>query len=250
MCPQACRLVAKSFEAGNRDSGGCFSPPKEVPGNHQYQNDEQVEKLPALLETAKNNGAKDVRIIEQKEIEKIEPKVFAKAAIYCPTSGIVDSHLLMQYFEANAINHDAVILYRNKVVGIERKNDCYKVIVADDEENHYDFETDVLINCAGLGSGHICELAGIDIDKHRYRIAFSKGIYFRVQKQLGKYPNMLIYPVPNVDGSVGIHTTPDLYGGMRLGPHDYWVDKIDYSLDEAQREHFYNSVKGFLPFIE
>src|SRR3990172_4966576 len=75
-------------------------------------------------------------------------------------------------------------------------------------------------------------------------------MYFRVIKQLEKYPKMLIYPVPNIDGSVGIHTTPDLYGGMRLGPYDIWVDKVEYSVDESLKEFFYNSVKGFLPFIQ
>lgn len=212
--------------------------------------DEEAEKLPQLLERAKNNGAKGVRIIDKAEIEKIEPNVTAKAAIYCPTSGIVDSHKLMQFFEANAVNHGADILYKSEVTAIEHMTDTYKIEVKDFENNFYDFGTEILINCAGLGSGKISEMLGIDIDKFRYRIGYSKGIYFRVTKQLEKYPKMLIYPVPNKDGSVGIHTTPDLYGGMRLGPHDFWVDKIDYSVDATYKDFFFESVKGYLPFIK
>ena len=213
-------------------------------------NNEQVERLPSLLEKAKNNGAEKVRIVGQKEIAQIEPNVTAKAAIYCPTSGIVDSHRLMQFFEANAINYGADILYDNEVTDIKRLTDSYKITATDDENNYYNFQTEILINCAGLGSGRVAALAGIDVDKYKYRLGFTKGMYFRVIKQLEKYPKMLIYPVPNIDGSVGIHTTPDLYGGMRLGPYDIWVDKVEYSVDESLKEFFYNSVKGFLPFIQ
>jgi len=36
---------------------------------------------------------------------------------------------------------------------------------------------------------------------------------------------------------------------MKLGPHDYFVPNIDYSVDETHKQLFYDSVKSFLPFI-
>ncbi len=96
----------------------------------------------------------------------------------------------------------------------------------------------------------MAELAGIDIDKNGYRINYHKGIYFRVNRQLEKYPKALIYPVPLKSGHVGIHTTPDLYGGMRLGPHFFWVDEVDYSVDDSHHQMFYDFCKRFLPFLE
>ncbi len=212
-------------------------------------NKEQEQRLPQILEIAKNNGAKGVKIVTQKEIEKLEPKVYSTAAIYCPTSGVVDSHQLMQYFEANAINNNAVMLYRHEVIGIQKNTKGFIITVKDDEENIYEFETEILINSAGHNSDIIAELAGIDIDRLGYRLNFSKGIYYRVHKQLEKYPKMLIYPVPPEEGAVGIHTCPDLYGGMRLGPYDYWVDNIDYSVKDEFRDLFYNSAKQYLPFL-
>ena len=65
-----------------------------------------------------------------------------------------------------------------------------------------------------------------------------------------KFARRLIYPSPPQPGSVGIHTVPDLQGMMKLGPYDYYVDKIDYNVDESNKELFYESVKSFLPFIE
>ncbi len=213
-------------------------------------NNEEIDKLPAVLNTAKNNGAKGVRIIGENEIHKLEPNVNAKEAIYCPSSGVVDSHKLMQYFETNSINNGADILYGNEVVAIERLANSYKLDIKTLDGQTYSFETEILINAAGLNSGKISKLAGIDIDKYHYRINYKKGIYFRVHNGLERFPKMLIYPVPFSEGSVGVHTCPDLYGGMRIGPHDFWVDNIDYSVDESWREFIFDSVKSFLPFLK
>ena len=61
-------------------------------------------------------------------------------------------------------------------------------------------------------------------------------MYFRVGGGISRFPAMLIYPVPPAPGFVGIHTTPDLGGGMRLGPYDEWVDTIEYTVDETLRD--------------
>lgn len=82
---------------------------------------------------------------------------------------------------------------------------------------------------------------------------------------------MLVYPLP-IKGAVGVHTTPDLYGGMRLGPLETWLpdsredpaldfshpkneryygaSSLDMSVSEELRQTFVDSVKSFLPFIE
>lgn len=226
-----------------------------IPHNHSGKlivavNDEQAAKLPALLEKAKANGAKGVRIIGEDEIKKIEPKVSAKAAILCPSSGYVDSHSLMQFFEANAIANGADVVYNHEIIAIEKISDGYILKAKDIDGSINAFKTKYMINCAGLGSGHISKLAGIDIEKEGYKINHSKGMYFRVFKGLDRFPQMLIYPSPPEEYAVGIHTTPDTAGGMRLGPYDVWVDDIEYSVDESLKEFFYKSVKPFLPFIE
>ena len=59
----------------------------------------------------------------------------------------------------------------------------------------------------------------------------------------------LVYPVPRKE-SLGIHVTPTLEGGIRLGPDARYIDEIDYSMDDSQKETFYSSVKRFLPPIE
>lgn len=206
-------------------------------------------QLPALLELAQANGAEGVRIIGNDEIRKMEPNVTASAALYCPTSGIVDSHSLMKYFESKARDNGVQLSYHVEVTGIEKHGDGYVITVKDSDNALYSFESRVVINCAGLQADRIASLAGIDIDAAGYRLYYKKGIYYRVVRGLQHFPKMLIYPVPPAPGSVGIHTTPDLAGGMRLGPHDYWVEEIEYSVDNTHRQFVYDSVKPFLPFL-
>mgnify|MGYP005849190991 CR=1 FL=1 len=212
---------------------------------------EEESRLQQIMNHSISIGAKKVRILDKNEIKNLEPNVNAKSAIFFPTSGIIDSHSLMKFFFTKAKDGGVDFLFRSEVIAIEKMPNCYKILIK--ENNQKDFSlvtTKVVINAAGLNSGKIAEIAGFDIDKLKYKIYYRKGIYFRVQKNLQKMPRMLIYPVPLEDATVGIHTVPELTGGMRLGPYDLWSKEIDYSVDESLLDLFYNAVKNFIPLIE
>ena len=213
-------------------------------------NKDEEAVLPDLLELAMNNGAKGVRIVSHEEIKKLEPNVRAVAAMYCPSSGVVDSHSLMKFFETSAKESGVDFAYGVEVNSIEKNIDGYIVGVRDTDGRSYEFSTRVLINSAGLESGNVTQLTGIDIDKAGYRINYHKGIYYRVIQGFEKFPRMLIYPVPPESGSVGIHTCPDLAGGLRLGPHFFWSDTIDYTVDDTYLDLFYQTAKQYLPFLK
>jgi L-2-hydroxyglutarate oxidase LhgO len=57
--------------------------------------------------------------------------------------------------------------------------------------------------------------------------------------------------VPKKDrAGLGIHATLDLAGGLRLGPDDEYIDKIDYNVDVSKQKVFYENVRRILPFIQ
>jgi L-2-hydroxyglutarate oxidase LhgO len=64
---------------------------------------------------------------------------------------------------------------------------------------------------------------------------------------VNRLPAMLIYPVPSEDATVGIHTVPDLAGGMRLGPYDTWEETENYDVDPCLLDHFFEAARPFLP---
>jgi L-2-hydroxyglutarate oxidase LhgO len=49
---------------------------------------------------------------------------------------------------------------------------------------------------------------------------------------------------------LGIHITPDLAGGLRLGPDAKYVSEINYDINEVDKKVFYESVRRFLPTLE
>jgi L-2-hydroxyglutarate oxidase LhgO len=97
----------------------------------------------------------------------------------------------------------------------------------------------------------MAELTGIDIEDVNYRLHYCKGEYFNVIGGKGELVDRLIFPVPPIGvAGVGIHVVIDLDGKMRLGPSIHYVDKIDYSITDEHKKLFYDSVRGFLPFID
>jgi L-2-hydroxyglutarate oxidase LhgO len=211
--------------------------------------DAGAERLPALLGLAKGNGAKGVRIVGPDEIRRLEPKVRAVAAIHCPTSGVVDSHALMRLFSGRAADGGASFAYGHEVVALEKVLGGWVVVVRQPDGEEFRFEAKVVVNCAGLGAGRIAALAGLDVDALGYRIHPRKGCYFRVLRGLAELPEMLIYPVPPLDHTVGIHTCPDLAGGMRLGPHDTWDEEMDPRVDPGLQDLFFEACRPFLPTL-
>ncbi|MBA7471101.1 L-2-hydroxyglutarate dehydrogenase [subsurface metagenome] len=212
--------------------------------------DEEAGELETLLERGNSNGAQGLRILSRQEMKQLEPNIEGISAILSPATGIIDSHALMKYFIAQASCEGAQIAYRTEVVGIKKVADGYQVTVKDGE-GEFHFITRVLINCAGLNSDKVAELAGIDITSAGYKLHYCKGEYFSVGSGKNKLVNRLIFPVPppKVTG-VGIHISLDLDGRMRLGPSIHYVDSIDYTVTSEHKQFFYDSVRRFLPFIE
>lgn len=211
---------------------------------------EEAENLPALLETARGNGARGVRIVEKEEIRSIEPKVEAVAAIWCPSSGIVDSHSLMRFFEASATANGANCVYSAEAVGLEFSGGAWTVTARQHGADEFRFSSRAVINAAGLDAWRVAQLAGIDVDEAAYRTNMRKGIFYRVMHKLDKFPQCLIYPVPPLPDTVGVHTVPDTAGGMRLGPHFVPTTEVDYAVDDSFRDLFFGQCSRFMPFLE
>ena len=210
----------------------------------------EIEELELLLKKGQENGVRELEILSKQKIEEIEPNIKAIAAIFSPSTGIIDSHSLMKYFIAIAEENGAKIVYKSQVINIDKLSDGYELTIRD-SSGIFSFKTKILINCAGLHSDKIAEMVEIDAIKENYKLHYCKGEYFSVGNGKNKLVKKLIYPVikPKSAG-LGIHSTLDLEGRMRLGPNAYYVNELDYKVDASHKKAFYNSAKVFLPFIE
>jgi len=210
--------------------------------------DEAVE-LEAIFKNGLNNGIDDLLFLNAKDTKTFEPHVKAQAAVYSPSTGIIDSHGLMKTLVSQFKDNSGNIVYASEVCGIDKQAGCFKVTVKDGQGEFFSFLSGIVINCAGLYSDRIAELAGLKNDE--YKIKFCKGDYCRVNQNKLKFINRLVYPVPGKKGAgLGIHATLDLAGSMRLGPDDEYIEHLDYTVQVFKQKVFYESVCQFLPFLQ
>lgn len=207
----------------------------------------QTEALEGLYYNGLDNGL-PLEMLSQRELSEREPNIKAAAAFLSPTSGIIDSHTLMRYYVLSSIKQEAHLAYRTEVTGIEPISGGYRLRIIDSDGEGY-LDTRVVINCAGLFSDRIAEMAGIDIDSAGYRLYLTRGEFYSVGGGRNKMINGLVYPPPEPLGP-SIHVCFDVEKRLRLGPHFYYVDEIDYRMDDTRRRVFEKSaIVKALPFI-
>lgn len=201
--------------------------------------DTEGDALERLYEEGKENGV-DLTMLSQPELNQLEPNVRGVAAIFSPSTGIIDSYGLMRYFLGKARDNGGQIAYKAKVVGIDKVSGGYKVEVEEPSGN-FSFTSRVVINCAGFHSDKVAAMCGIDIIKVGYKLYYCKGEYYSLSPGKGRTVNHLVYPMLLPGGFTGIHTVSDVWGRTRLGPHFYYVDEIDYATNSSQKQLFYES---------
>lgn len=215
------------------------------------RNDQEIESINDLYCNAISNGVKNIELIDEKEIEKLEKNIKAKMAIYSKDTGIVNSHNLMKKLESICNENDVLLGYGNKFENFYVENTRYISELVDVNGNKELISSKCIINCGGLFADQIASKMGLDVIKLGYKIYPCKGEYFSIINSKSKLINHLIYPPPlkNLKG-LGIHITKSLDGKVRLGPSAFYVDELDYDIDDTNLDLFYNSTKEFLPFID
>ena len=208
----------------------------------------ETTQLENLYEQGRKNGVDDLVLLSRTELKRLEPNVEARAGLLSPSSGILDSYTLLKFLYGQAREKGAEFVFDTEVIGIERAGAKYKVQIKD-RDGISDFVAHVIVNCAGLNSDKIAQLAGIDIAKAGYKLHYCKGEYFSLSSKYRNLVSRLIYPVPEQAGH-GIHLRQGLDGRVLLGPSAHYVEAIDYAVDETQKQAFYNSAKRFLPLVE
>ncbi|AZO00813.1 NAD(P)/FAD-dependent oxidoreductase [Mesorhizobium sp. M9A.F.Ca.ET.002.03.1.2] len=209
---------------------------------------EQEPVLASIRANASACGAGDLTPLTAAAARRLEPRLLCTSALLSPATGIIDSHALMLALLGDAEEHGAALSLNTRVVSgrIERAERGRIVLDTIDVTSGERFEIATMrfFNAAGLGAtGLAGSLDGLDpqfVPKLRY----AKGNYFSVA---GRAPfSRLVYPVPE-PGGLGVHLTLDLDGVARFGPDVEWTDQLDYRVDPARGERFYNEIRKYWP---
>ncbi|MBN2406948.1 MAG: NAD(P)/FAD-dependent oxidoreductase [Elusimicrobia bacterium] len=215
--------------------------------------EEEKEEIEFLYENGRKNGVPGLEMVTAGRVNGTEPDIRCDAAVYSPSTGIVDTHNLMKYFLHEARAGGAEPVFNTEVTGFQKDGSDHIVKVRENNGGEFDFRSGIVINCAGLESDRVSCMAGIDAEKNKYSLHYCKGSYFRLGNSQSVRIKHLVYPAVKKDSvSLGIHVTPDLGGGLRLGPDAEYIsrEKKDYSVAEEKKEAFFDSVKRFIPSVK
>lgn len=204
-------------------------------------NDSDLSVLDRLYRLGTTNGA-DLRIIDARTVREMEPNIKALAAILAVNTGIIDVQDLMRSLFYLNCDQGVMAVFQSPVTRLEFTGRGYRIWTGREE-----LQARLVVNAAGLGCDRVAAMAGLDLDKYGYRLNLCKGEYYQLSSRIKI--NRLIYPPPEHLG-LGIHITLDLNGGQRLGPSAYYVDEIDYGIDETHREEFYRAAGGYIAGLQ
>jgi len=209
----------------------------------------QTSELEALFDNGIKNGIPNMKIINKKEIESIEPKIIADSALFIECTGVLSAHELMSAFYRDSQKSDHDYLFKSRVVGLRQLESGYNIDIENSIGEIEQVTCDWIINAAGLESDFIGQLISNDFPK----IKFVKGCYFKLSPRWRGTFKKLIYPLPDKEhGTLGIHLTLDKSGSVKLGPSAHWIEdkKEDYDIDDNLIDLFYNEGKLYIKDLQ
>jgi glycerol-3-phosphate dehydrogenase len=185
-------------------------------------NQEQFQKIPALLKNAFENGVYDVEYRTKEELLEMEPnlnpEVFGGA--YSPRDSQVNQFELVAAQAENAAENGVEFLLDCKVNNIIVKNDAISYV----ETSRGDIQTKYVINAAGLYCDAIAGMVGeCDFSVHP-----RKGQFYVLDKTTSVKVSHIILPIPmpNTRGKLII---PTVDGNILVGPT---AEDLDDKLDK------------------
>ncbi len=172
--------------------------------------------LEGLLERGRRNGITDLRIVEQAELRGLEPGVSpeAKAALYAPTSAIVDPWELTLAMTENAIANGARLELGARVSAI-RHAGGFTVETADGRS----FSCRSIVNAAGVEAGQVHRLIGGGDWGSRP----TRGEYYLLDKSAGSAVRHTLFQCPTAAGK-GVLVSPTVHGNLIVGPNAELLD--------------------------
>jgi len=200
----------------------------------------QLAELEGIRRKAHANGVADVVPVSRQEVRAMEPELACVAALYSPSTGIIDSHALMLAYLGDAENAGAVLALKSPLEGARVTPQGIELRVAGAEP----LLARGMVNSAGLRAPSLARRIDGFPPAHAPRELYAKGNYFTLSRR-APFAH-LVYPVPE-PGGLGVHVTLDLGGRARFGPDVEWVEAIDYRVDPARAQAFYAAIRRYWP---
>jgi glycerol-3-phosphate dehydrogenase len=179
--------------------------------------EEELAKLPAIVEKAHKNGVADVRQIGQTELRLKEGKLARNAlgAVLVPGEHIIDPWSAPLAYAHQAIAHGAKILRNAEVTGVEWANGEWRIA-----NGAAEVTARIVINAAGLFGDRVESF----IRHSPFAIRPRKGQFVVFDKPASKLIRAIILPVPT-ERTKGVVLFRTIFGNLAIGPTAEDVDE-------------------------
>lgn len=178
--------------------------------------EEEIPRLQDLYERGIANKVEGLEIIGPERIKEIEPFATGMKALYAPNTGIVDYREITEKYAEISKENGADVYLSTKFESYRKSKEASQNLIL--ETNNGEFETSLVINCAGLQSDIVAKKMGI---KPKLKIIPFRGEYYNLKPEKKNLVNGLIYPVPDPNFPfLGVHFTKTVHGGLvEAGPN-------------------------------
>jgi glycerol-3-phosphate dehydrogenase len=172
--------------------------------------EEQLARLPAIVEKAHRNGVGDVAQIDRAELRKREPFLSERAlgAVHVPGEHIIDPWSAPLAYAHQGLAHGGRILRRCRVTGGDFDGSRWML-----ETARGPISAEVVINAAG-NYGDLVEAINRDSP---FTITPRKGQFVVFDKPASKLLHAIVLPVPT-ERTKGVVACRTAFGNLLVGP--------------------------------
>jgi len=188
--------------------------------------DSQIKELEEKRKLGKEDGIPGLEVIlDKKKIKEMEPNLTDDVAgvLHAPSAGIVSPYEMTIALAENAAMNGVKFFRNQEVINISHSNYIFTIKTRRDE-----FQSNHLINAAGLYADKISKMLGLDY----FEILPRKGEYILFDRG-SIFLRKILFPMPTKI-SKGILVCPTVHGNVFAGPNaQNIIDKEDISTTTA-----------------